>query len=119
MSGAENVESGDRQDRLDKDFQRSSADQSGIVFGIVVQVERQGLGLFRLHDLAGRLPHFGFYAAAANRTQNGTIIAHQHLGRFKRGNRSPDIDDGGQRSLASFAPQPDYLFVNVHGNIVA
>ena len=62
MAGAENVEQRHGQHRLDEDFKRAAADQAGIVFGILVEIEAQGARLFLGDDFARGLPDFSLDA---------------------------------------------------------
>jgi hypothetical protein len=78
----------------------------------------QRLRLLGLHGFARRFPDLGLHASAANSPHDGAVIAYQHLGRLKRGNRSAHIDDRRQGSATAFPPQPGYLFIDVHRDIL-
>src|SRR5260370_35953972 len=80
----------------------------------LVGVEGQCARLSRFHNFWGGLPNPRFAATPADRADNGAIISNQHLGRAKRGNRAPDIDDRGDSTAASLAPELHDLFVDVH-----
>ena len=84
VPAAEDVQPGGWNHRLDKNFQRPAANQSGIVAGIVVQIERQGTGFFFVHHLAGGLPEFSFDASASDCAQCRTIVTHQRFGGAER-----------------------------------
>ena len=70
-------------------------------FGILIQIKVQGARPFRFHYFARRLPHLGLDAAAADRANNRSIVAHQHLGGLERRNGSAHIDDGRHRPAPS------------------
>ena len=114
MAGAEDVKQRHGQDRLDEDFQSTSADEAGIVLGILVEVEGEGARLFLGDDFARRLPDFGFDAAAADGAGDGAVVAHEHFGAWKRGDGAARVHDGGHGALAALALQLHDLLVDVH-----
>ena len=114
MPGAKNIQRGDGQQRLDKNFECPAADQAGVILGIVVEVEVECLRLLGLHDLAAGFPDLGLNAAPADGAHDRAIIAHQHLGRLERGDGAAHVDDGRQRTATPFPAQSGYLFIDVH-----
>ncbi len=108
-----------REKRLNEDFQRAPANQTGVVFGIFVQVESQGAWLSLLNDLAGGLPHFGLDAAAADAACHGAIVANQHLGGFKGRYGAAHADNGRQRGATALTPPAHQLFVDIHSASIA
>src|ERR1700722_8293544 len=50
VAGTEDVEIGRRQDGLDENLEGSSADEAGIVFWVLIQVESQTVGQLRIHQ---------------------------------------------------------------------
>src|ERR1700685_1569227 len=66
MACAEEIKRGWRQYRLDKNFERASADQAGIEFRILIKIEAESARLFRFHNLARGLPDVSFDAAATD-----------------------------------------------------
>ena len=103
VTGAEDVEQRGRKHGLDEDFERAAAYQSGVVLGIVVQVEGERARLLFFHDFARRLPDLGLDAAAADGADDRAVIAHEHLRGLERGNRSAHVGDGGDSAATSFA----------------
>ena len=103
MTGSEDVEQRGREHGLDEDVERSSADQAGVVLGIVVQVEGEGARFLLLHHFARGLPNFGFDTTSADGAGDGAIIAHQHLCGLERWDRAAHVGDGGDGAAASFA----------------
>ena len=118
MPRAENVKGRRRQNRLNKDVQRAAANQASVILRILVQVKSQRAGPFTFHHFTRSLPDLGFDASAADGTYDRSIVAHQHLRRLKRRDRSANIDNGCHRATASFFAQTDDLFIDVHGMII-
>ncbi len=87
-------------------------------FGIVIQVEGQSSWTLGLHHFARRLPDFSFYAAAADRANDRSVVAHQHLRRLERGNRATHVDDGRQRPAPPCLAQSHDLLVQIHKTIM-
>ena len=114
VAGAKDVEERHGQNRLNEDFERTSADESGIVFGVLVEIEAEGAGFFLRDDFAGGLPDFGFDAAATDGSGDGAVVANEHLCALKRGNGAARIDDGGHGTAATLALQLHDLLVEVH-----
>ena len=103
-----------RQYGLDENIEGATANQSRVVLRVLVEIESQGARLLPLHHFAGGLPDVGFDAAAADRAEDGAVIADEHLCRLVRGDGAADIHDGGDGTSAAFAAQLDDLLVNVH-----
>ena len=94
-----------RQNGFDKNIQRASADQAGIVLGILIQIEGERARLFAGHDFARGLPHLGLNTAAADGAGNGAVVAHQHFRALERRDGTAHVDDGGHGSLVARALQ--------------
>ena len=118
MACAEQVKQCWWQYGFDENVQRAAANQAGIVLGILIEVESQGTRLLRLHHVAGSLPDLGFDAAAADRSYDRAVVAHQHLGRFERRNRAAHVDNSGDSSPAAFLAQLYNFLVNVHPGLI-
>lgn len=115
---AEDVKQRRRLNGFNENFQCPATDQPGIVFGILIEIEGQCSRLLALHHFAGCLPDLGLDASATDRPDNRPIIAHQHLGRTERRNRSAYVDNGRHRAAASLASQFDDFLVEVHRFII-
>ena len=102
------------QHRLDEDIELAAADEAVIVGRVLAQVEGEVLGLFRLHDLPGGVPHLGFDAAAADGAGHGPVLAHQELGGLIAGDGPAHLDDGRERALLPQVAEPHQFLVNVH-----
>ena len=111
---AEDVKQRHGQDRLDEDFQGASADQAGIVLGVLIEVEGEGARFFLGDDFARGLPDFGLDAAAADGAGDGAVVAHQHFGALERGDGAARVDDGGHGAAAALALQLHDLLVDIH-----
>src|SRR5579884_632112 len=114
MTCAENIKFCCRQHRFDEDVESSAANQTCVVFWVMVQVEGEGSWLLGFHDLTGGLPDFSFNAAAAHGPEDGAIVTNEHLCGFKRRNGTAHIDDGGDCGPAAVLPQADNFFVDIH-----
>ena len=114
VTGAEDVEIGGRQDGFDEDFERAPTDEAGVVFGILIEVEGEGAGLLGFHHFAGGLPDFGFDTAAADGSDDGSVIAHEHFRGLKGRDGSTNVDDGSDGAAVSGLAQANDLFVEVH-----
>src|SRR5664279_447285 len=79
VTGPENVEQRRWEHWLDEHVERAAANQSGVVLGIVVQVEGKRARLLFFHDLAGSLPDFRLDAASTDGADDGAVVAHQHF----------------------------------------
>ena len=110
VPAAKNVENRLRKNRLDKNLQRAAADQSGVVFRFVVQVERHLPRLLDLHHFLCRRPYVRFHAAAADCPGDRAIFAHQHPRAFIARNRAIGVDDGRERASLARSPHPHDLF---------
>src|SRR5512142_1176179 len=119
MPGAENEQLRRRKNRFDEDLQGASADEAGVVAGIVVEIEAEGAWLFFFDDLAGGLPDICFNATTADGTRDGAVIADEHLGSSERRDGATDVGDRCQRAFASGAAKGDDLFVKIHGGIIS
>ncbi len=117
MAGAEDVEQRGREYGFDEDFERASADEAGVVLGVVVEIEGEGARLFFFHDFARSLPDFGLDAASADGAGDGAVIAHQHFGGLERWDGAADVGDGGDGATAALAAEFDDLLVDVHGRM--
>src|SRR5579863_6698986 len=115
MPAAEDVQSRLRQDGLDKDFQRPATDQSAVVARFVIQIEGHFAGRLRFEYVFRSCPNFGFDAAAADCSQNGPVLAHQHSGTLKAGDRAIRVNDGGHYGALAFAPEPQNFLEKIHG----
>ena len=114
MACAKDVELWRRKNGFDKNFQGASADQAGVVLGILVEIEGERARFFAGDDLACSLPDLALDAAAADGSGDGAIVADQHLRALERWNGTAHVDDGGQGSLAARPLQLHDLFVDVH-----
>ena len=114
VAGAEQVQHGNGKDRLHKNIQCAAAHQAGVVFGVLVQIECQSAGLFLFHDLAGRLPDFGFNASPTDGAHDRAVVSDQHLSGPKRRNRTADTHNSGHGASPTLPAQPDDLLVNIH-----
>src|SRR5580698_1627822 len=111
---AENIKIRWRENRLHENLKRPAADETSIVFGILVQIECEGAWLLRFHDFARGLPDFGLNASATDGSDDGAIVSHQHFRRFERRNGSAHVDNGRDCSAMPGLVQLDDLFVEVH-----
>ena len=118
VTGAEQVQQRHRQNRLQINLQCSPANQARVIPWILVQIERQRARLLFFHHLARGLPDIGLDAPAADRTDDRSVIPHQHLRCLKRRDRPAHIDDGGQGSTPSLPAHVDDLFPQVHLPII-
>src|SRR5262249_38511836 len=80
----------------------------------VRQVETHDPRLLVAEDVLCRSPDLGFDAPTAYRSESGAVIAHEHFGRLKAGNRPADLHNGSQCGLASIRPQPLDFVENVN-----
>ncbi len=107
VAGAEDEGPGLGDDGLDEDGQLASADEAGVVGGILAEGEFKLARALRFHDLAGGVPDLGLDAAAADGAGDGAVFADQHLGAFIAGDGAVDLDDGGEGAFLALAAQAD------------
>jgi len=111
---AENIKYCLREDWLDEDVERATANQPCIVLGVLIEIEGKCARFLLLHDFASRLPNVGFNAAAPDRAKNRAVIPDQHLGGLVRRYGAADIHDRGDGAPPAFAAEFDNLLVDVH-----
>ena len=113
MPAAEDDHFRDRNDGFDKDLDFPAADESALGHRLLGQIECHDARLLVTQDVLSRGPNVGFDAAAADGTERGAIIAHQHFGGVKARHRSADLDNRSQDGFASFPAQALDLIENI------
>ena len=114
VPAAKQVHDGLRQNRLDKNLQGAAADQAVVIARLVVEIENHLARCFVLHHFFRRRPHFRFHAAAANRSGNRAVLAHQHSRAFIARDRAIGVHDGGEGPAPPGPPHLDDFFKQVH-----
>ncbi len=114
VAGAKDVEQRHGQHGLDEDFERAAANQAGVVFGILIEIEREGARLFACDDFARGLPDFGLDAAAADGAGDGAVVADEHFGALEGGDGAARVHDGGHSAAAALALQLHDLLIDIH-----
>jgi len=103
---------------FDENVEGASANQSRIVFRVLIEVESQSAGPFALHHFAGGLPDLSLDAASSNRTEDEPSSRTSILAVLKEGMETVHVDDGGDRGPTPCLAQLDDLLVEVHSRSI-
>src|SRR5207248_86160 len=114
MPAAEQIRHRLRQDGLDKNFQRTPANQPVIVVGLIVQVKNHFPRRFFLHHFLCGGPDLRLHAASANGSLDRAVFANEHPRALITGNRAVRVHNGSQRSTLPRAPHLYDFFEQVH-----
>src|SRR4029077_10438760 len=103
-----------RQNRLNENFQRASADQPDVVACVMIQIKGHLARLFAANHVFRRALYSRSDAPAADGANNRTVIANEHARAFIAGNRAVGVHDGCNRAPSARTPRSYYFLENVH-----